>query len=101
MRAPRKAKYLWSYAGHVLQGVVLGVVLGFLMAVALVVLYLAYQRIEYSRFKDRVATETAGRRLLDDWPSRDIADFMLGGWIGMWLGLSWQGYLLFYLITSM
>lgn len=91
-RAPRNPKYLASYIGHGLQGFICAV-LATPVGAALIITYCycQYQRVEYQRFRDRRDTDWynqgPGQRdakpLVDDWPSRDIADFMLGAWVGV------------------
>ena len=91
-RASRKREYFWSYLGHVAQGFILCLLTTPLLGAFIIAQgYYQYQRIEYQRFKDardtRWYNEGPGQRdakpEVDDWPSRDIADFMIGGWCAM------------------
>ena len=79
-REPRNWRKYWhSYTAHVAQGLVVGWSLPTTVALVLAFVgYLVYQVVEYGRCRD------IGRVKCGDWPSRDIADFMLGLWIG-WL----------------
>lgn len=80
-REPRNWRKYWhSYTAHVAQGLVVGFALPTTLASVLAFVgYLVYQVVEYGRCRD------IGRGVqCSDWPSRDIADFMLGLWIG-WL----------------
>ena len=44
--------------------------------------YMTYQIVEWLRFRDVVQGIDS-----TDWPSRDIADFLAGIWVGFFLGL--------------
>ena len=80
-REPRDWRKYWhSYLAHGAQGLVVGWSLPMTLALVLAFVgYLVYQVVEYGRCRDSGRGVTCG-----DWPSRDIADFMLGLWIG-WL----------------
>ena len=80
-RQPRNPAYFWSYAGHIAQGFICGLAMPL---VWLPLAYIAYQCIEWICFWKR---NEAGKFLADDHPSRDIADFMAGGWIGSAFGI--------------
>ena len=97
-REPRNWRKYWhSYLGHAAQGLICGV-LGTPVGAALIIAYCyaQYQRLEYQRFRDRRDTQwyNAGpgqrdaKPLVDDWPSRDVADFMVGAWMGLGLQLA-------------
>ena len=80
-REPRSWRRYWhSYLAHGAQGLVVGLALPTTVALVLAFVgYLVYQVVEYGRCRDIGRGGTCG-----DWPSRDIADFMLGLWVG-WL----------------
>ena len=92
-RLPRRSKYLFSYIGHVVQGFFAAVVLGWLTPIALVACYIAYQALEFSRAIALRRAKANNWAVLDEWPSRDIADFLLGLWGGMVVGMAWQAWL--------
>ena len=80
-REPRNWRKYWhSYLAHVAQGLVVGFALPTTVALVLAFVgYLVYQVVEYGRFRDMDSGVKCS-----DWPSRDIADCMLGLWVG-WL----------------
>ena len=84
MRQPRNWRKYWkSYLGHVVQGVVVGVALPDAHAIwGVFICYTVYQIVEWLRFRDVVQGIDS-----TDWPSRDIADFLAGIWVGFFLGL--------------
>ena len=88
MRQPRNWKKHWkSYAGHLVQGVVVGWLLpDYHAAWGVLLCYLLYQVVEWLRFRDVVQGID-----LSDWPSRDIADFLAGVWIGVVAGALYSG----------
>ena len=81
-REPRNWRKYWhSYLAHVAQGLVVGFALPTTVALVLAFVgYLVYQVVEYGRFRDMDSGVKCS-----DWPSRDIADFMLGLWVGLLL----------------
>ena len=88
MRSPRKWQYLWAYIGHAAQGLAVGILVPPpFMAVLLAMFYLRYQQVEYNRFDKAATRERMGIPPVDDWPSRDIADWMVGGWLGLAIGI--------------
>ena len=89
-REPRNwGKYWHSYLAHVAQGLLVGFAIPTVVALVLAFVgYLTYQVVEYRRFRD------IGREVkCSDWPSRDIADFMLGLWAGLLLQIAIGGFL--------
>ena len=81
-RAPRQRKWLWSYVGHGVQGLLCGLVSPLpLLGIILAWYYLQYQVNEYRRAKDYQIAIRANQQPLQEWLSRDIADWMVGGWI--------------------
>ena len=95
MREPRRWKYAPHYLAHIAQGAVIGFVLPpVVMGVLLALGYMYYQLVEYQRFQRTQERREAGLPVLDDWPSRDIADWQIGGWIGFLFGMgvwAWLG----------
>ena len=105
-RAPRNPKYWPAYFGHAVQGFVCGAIVPPPISFVLLVIgYWLYQVVEYRRFADRrdaeqwawekehAYIEAMGKPIdmrewvVDDWPSRDIADHMIGMWVGAVVGL--------------
>ena len=81
-REPRNWRKYWhSYTAHVAQGLVVGFALPTTVALVLSVRV----AISSTRSLSMDGADDIGRGVqCSDWPSRDIADFMLGLWIG-WL----------------
>ncbi len=91
-RAPRDwRRYGGSYVTHAAQGLVVGLLLSpRLCVLVLAAGYALYQTIEYARalHTERVQRGAAGP--LDDTPSRDVSDFLVGVWAGFavrWLAV--------------
>ena len=84
-REPRNwGRYWHSYLAHGAQGLVVGFALPTTVALVLAFVgYLVYQVVEYGRFRDMGSGVKCS-----DWPSRDIADFMLGLWVGLLLRIA-------------
>ena len=81
-REPRNWRKYWhSYLAHGAQGLGVGFALPTTVALVLAFVgYLVYQVVEYGRFRDMDSGVKCS-----DWPSRDIADCMLGLWVGLLL----------------
>ena len=100
-RLPRRHRYLLSYIGHAAQGLVCALILGWLAPLVIVSCYLAYQRLEFLRAQCLRDAKLSGIPILDEWPSRDVADFMIGLWIGLPIGVAWQMIMLWHFIGRM
>ena len=99
MRNPRKRAYTLSYAAHVAQGMIVAILLPPpVMALVLALYYLRYQEVESVRFQQVQSRRDANLSVVDDWPSRDIADWMIGGWVGLPIStVAWASALCYYL----
>ena len=76
-RKPRNWKANgFAYVGHAAQGLVCGLFMPFFWAPYL---YAQYQRAEYESYYNR---NKDGDFLADDFVSRDLADWLLGNYIG-------------------
>ena len=95
-RNPRNPKYWPAYLGHAGQGFICGLLLPPPLSVTLAVVgYWLYQRTEFQRFAMRRDAEMRWGQdaVVDDWPSRDIADHLAGLWLGIIVGLPGWVYL--------
>ena len=75
-RPERSNKFLLSYFGHALQGCVAGFYVPWLFSSYL---YVNYQKLEYTAYYNR---NKDGEFIAGDTPSRDIADYLIGYYIG-------------------
>lgn len=100
-RAARNPKYWMAYAGHFAQGFIAGLLIPLPLNVLLAVVgYWLYQLTEYRRFADkRNAVMCWGKQaIVDDWPSRDIADHLAGVWSGTAAQLAIAGVVLYHFL---
>ena len=82
-RSPRVWKYAPSYLGHFLQGLLVALIVPFpVMGIVLAWYYMRYQENEHRRAKDLQNSIMADLPVLGEWISRDIMDWMAGGWTG-------------------
>ena len=81
-REPRKWAYAPAYAGHIAQGLLCGIAVPFIW---LPFAFIAYQVTEFCAYWLR---NSAGDYKAHDMVSRDIADFMCGGYVGSIIGIA-------------
>ena len=73
-----------NYAIHIIQGGIIFYLLPWHMSLTFLALgYIIYQIVEYKRARDLRESEMKGWVRVGDWISRDIADWLVGGWVGM------------------
>ena len=101
-RDPRDwGRFRWGYIAHVFQGLLVCAGLGFVALPILAWFYLEYQKTEYRRFSDvrdmYLKFDELGRPgdearswIVGDWISRDIGDWLYGGYLGAVIGIAWQ-----------
>ena len=85
-RNARNRRYWASYLAHALQGFIAGLLVPMPFNVMLASFgYCLYQVIEYWRFagKRDALFRWGTKAIVDDWPSRDIADWVIGLWCGI------------------
>ena len=94
-------RFKWGYIAHFAQGLLVCAGLGFLALPVLAWFYLEYQKTEYRRFRDvrdiylRFAEQgkdgdDTKNWIVGDWISRDIGDWLYGGYVGALAGIAWQ-----------
>ena len=85
-REPRSSAYRLAYWAHRGQGWAALLALSWWSpagaAAALIALFVAYQTLEWLAYRAHRDAWYEGREYTPDSPSRDIADFMMGGWAG-------------------
>ena len=100
-RDPRDwGRFKWGYIAHAAQGFFTCAGLGFAALPVLAWYYVVYQRTEYRRFRDvrdlYLQLEGTERNVKDwvvgDWISRDVGDWLYGGYAGAAAGIGWQLY---------
>ena len=101
-RDPRDwSRFKWGYIAHFAQGLLVCAGLGFVALPVLAWFYLEYQTTEYHRFRDvrdmylkfdelGKSDEEAKSWIVGDWISRDIGDWLYGGYAGALAGIAWQ-----------
>lgn len=100
-RDPRDwGRHRWDYAFHLGQGLLVCAGLGFAALPILAWYYVVYQRTEYQRFsevrdmylrfREEGDPDEARRWIGGDWISRDVGDWLIGGFVGALIGIAWQ-----------
>ena len=98
-RSPREWKYAPSYLGHYLQGLIVALMVPFpVMGIILAWYYMRYQENEHRRAKEVQTSVMAGLPVLGEWISRDIMDWMSGGWTGTLIQMGVIVYLVLRLV---
>lgn len=91
-REPRDPAYRWAYWGHRAQGLAvvstLAVANPALGAAALGLAFGVYQVVEWLAYRSHRDAWYDGKGYTPDSPSRDIADWMAGGWAGFAKGIA-------------
>ena len=92
-RPKLQAKWAWAYIGHAVQGFLSCLVIPLpALGCVLAWYYMKYQETEYRRARDYFDTVTSGRQVLDEWISRDIMHWMVGGWLAFFIQLAVLAY---------
>lgn len=85
-REPRDPAYRWAYWGHRAQGYAALLVIAAwsppAAAAGLSLAFVLYQLTEWMAYHSHRDAWYAGKAYTPDSPSRDIADWMAGGWVG-------------------